>query len=246
MKTTTLKILSTATLIAATWLGSQTSDGAILIDDFTTVQIAVDANPTAGSSDIDALADAGVLGGSREFIANRTNPQTGTLQVKTSSNEFATEQFIFDQSSSTTRGIGSIVYDGSANGAVNTTGLGAPGEDLTAGGSLTFFVFKQLAVSGSGLILTVSLYDSVGVPSTAVINLVDGFEGDLAIPYATFTNPTTAAAVYGLRVDIDGRAVGARGSDLSFDLISSEVPEPASLGLIGSAGLLALRRRRRA
>jgi len=250
MKTTTLKTLSAVTLVAGCLMGSQASQASIIIDDFNSFQVAVDANPTAGSIDSATLADVNVLGGYREFIANRTNPTTGTLQVRTSSNEFGTNTFIFDQTSSTTRGMGSIIYDGDptqvlGESALNTTGL-APGVDLTAGGTLTFFTFKDLAVTGNGLVLTVSLYNSLGVASTATVNLVDtnGTSIDLLIPYATFSNPGTPSAVYAVKIDIDGRSTGARGSDLTFDLVSSEVPEPASLGLLGVGGLLALRRRR--
>jgi hypothetical protein len=167
----------------------------------------------------------------------------------TNTSDAGTSMFLFEQGSTTGRGVGSIIYDGgSAGSTVDPTGLG--GVDLTDGGTLTDFAFINMDVVGPGLVLTINLYDfTTSLASTYSQLLPNGFSGDLLIPYASFSNPATAMNVGAIEI-IDGTInASADGSDVSFDLLSStSVPEPAFASLVLLCGLLPLgmRPRRRA
>ncbi|MBA3313619.1 MAG: PEP-CTERM sorting domain-containing protein [Planctomycetota bacterium] len=229
-------------------LGSSPASGAVLIDSFTTPaegQIALDsiADGNAGKTSLDMLP---VLGGSREiFVFKTSQVGNGNQPVKASVNERDTAIFNFDQFSSTARGIGRLVYDGTADGQLTPQGF-ATGVDLTEGGANPGFRFEDVKVTGSGLMLTVNLFNHTSgqIFSSGPLTLVDGFLGELFLPFSTFTGAGgTASNVGAIEIVVDGSAENAFGSDLTFGLFSSgvpgptPVPEPASLALL-ACGLL--------
>lgn len=217
----------------------------LIIDDFNqpgSGQIAEDTtiggivvNSQSGLSD--------VLGGSRELFADKTGPSGSTTPVKISANEFNTDILNFDQFSSTARGTGRIIYDGFADGMLDPLGL--KGIDLTQGGLNQSFIFKDVAVTGSGLSLTVNLYNALtgNVYTTGPQLLSNGFLGILKFDYATdfsgLGGASTPLNVGAIEILIDGSSADARGSDLTFDLVTSAtVPEPSSMVLCGIASLV--------
>ncbi|MDQ3331152.1 MAG: PEP-CTERM sorting domain-containing protein [Planctomycetota bacterium] len=195
---------------------------------------------------------AGLLGMSREIIVNKTGQiGFGTQTVRASSNEVDTDIFNFDQFSSTARGTANLIYDGGADGMLSPMGLG--GVDLTQGGTNAGFVFENLTVTGSGLMLTVNLYNAAtGALFTSGAQLLtNGFMGDYVLLYSSFVGPggaLTPTNVGAIEIIVDGSAIVASGSDLTFALVSSAaVPEPSSMvlcGLLSLAGVgYRLRRR---
>jgi hypothetical protein len=209
-----------------------------------------------GMPDVSTLAGQPVIGGSREIFASTTSQiGGGTQPVKGSSNEFNTGIFNFDQYSATARGSVSLVYDGNANGVLNTMGLG--GIDLTQGGTNVGFLIQNLNVTGSGLQLSVNLYNAAtgALFSSGPVSLVNGFSGSFLLLYGSFTGPggvSTPTNVGAIEVVVDGSntvPIDAAGSDLTFTIIqSASVPEPSSMvlcGLLSLAGVGGHLRRRR-
>jgi hypothetical protein len=229
--------------------GAHSARAGLLIDAF-------DA-PDAGQITVDAVIDATtvrsslsglpVMGGSREIFVTKTSQiGSGNQPVKASVNENATQIFNFDQFSSTARGMAELIYDGGADNVLTPQGF-ATGVDLTSGGTNLFFTFQDVKVTGSGLLLTVNLFNKTSglVFSSGPQMLIDGFSGDLMLPFASFAGAGgTAANVGAIQIVIDGRAEAANGSDVTFSLFTSgepgppPVPEPASVALLACGVLL--------
>jgi hypothetical protein len=249
-------VLAVAASLASS-LGSE-ARADLVIDGFDSPiggQVASDST-IDGMPVISSLAGEPVIGGSREIFANKTGQiGGGTQTVKGSSNEFNTNIFNFDQFSSTARGTVALVYDGNANGVLNTMGLG--GIDLTQGGTNVGFLIQNLNVTGSGLQLAVNLYNATtgAVFSSGPVTLVNGFSGSFMLLYSSFTGPggvLTPTNVGAIEVVVDGSnsvPIDAAGSDLTFTIINSaSVPEPSSMvlcGLLSLAGIGGHLRRRR-
>lgn len=229
----------------------------LVIDAFTTPmggQIASDSTINLVPV-VSSLGGQPVLGTTREIFANVTSQiGGGTQAVKGSSNESDTGIFNFDQFSSTARGTVRLVYDGTADGVLDTMGLG--GSDLTEGGNNVGFLFQNLNVTGSGLMLTVNLYNAMtgAVFTSGPVSLLNGFNGGLLLLYSSFAGPggmLTPANVGAIEILVDGSTIApvdAAGSDLTFSLIQSvSVPEPSSMvlcGLLSLAGVGCQWRRR--
>lgn len=216
-------------------------------------QVAVDTTPGDGAV-VSVLAGQPTIGGSREIFVDKTGPVGSSTPVSASSNAFGSGIFNFDQFSSTAQGSARLVYDGAANGVLNPTGLAALDVDLTQGGVNTGLLLTGLQVVGSGLTITANLYNAVTglVYSSGAIPLINGYSGELFLPYALFTGPggpTTPSDVGAIEVLVDGTLPG---SDLTFEFVSSspvDVPEPSSLvllGLLGAVGGTGYYRRRKA
>lgn len=224
-------------------LSAATTRADLVIDAFTTPaggQVVIDSTAD-GNPVISSLGGQTVLGTTREIFVNKTGQiGGGSQEVKASSNEFDTEIFNFDQFSSTARGTARLVYDGGADGSLNTTGLG--GVSLTPSGEVGF-LFQNLNVTGSGLLLTVNLYNALSgdVYSSGPQLLVNGFNGSLLLLYSSFAGPggvLTPSNVGAIEIIVDGSSLTASGSDLTFDLIqSASVPEPSSMALCGLLSL---------
>jgi len=230
----------------------------VIIDSFSTPaggQVVVD-RVVDGQAVWNALDGQAVLGGSRELFSDKAGPSRGRPGVTVSANEFDTDLFSFDQYAASAIGSGRLVYDGYANGKLDHAGLG--GFDLTEKGVNTGLLFTDLSVVGSGLTVTVNLFDTLGgLFTSGPISLADGYSGDFFLPYVSFSGSSLAPGKTGA---IELIFSGTRaGGDLSFEALSSTrrpgeelatpvVPEPGTLALlsIGAAGMTvgAWRRRR--
>lgn len=244
-------------VVLVAWSPVSPARGDLIIDSFSSPPNGQDARDFTinGSPITSALDNLSVLGGSREIFTNKTGERisTGNPYVSASANLLDTDIFNFDQFSATARGTSQLIYDGNANNVLDVMGLG--GVNLTQGDLNAAFVFEQLSVTGSGLLLTVNLYNAATglAATTGPLLLQNGFFGDFVIPYMSFgpNGLATAMNVGAIEIIIDGSSDGTRfvpgigiipnasGSDLTFDLVTSAaVPEPSSMVLCGIASLM--------
>ena len=225
---------------------TSTAYGDLVIDDFATPtggQFAEDIQPN-GVGTWSKLGSQPVLGGARKIFTTTINGSGEEHGIRGEANGDGNEGiFAYDQYTSTYAGQGKLIYDGDATtDSINTGGLG--GIDLTGGGQLSSFLLENLVVTGSGLKLTVNLYDAAtgNVFTSGPQELINGFSGNLDLAYASFTGFGNALTNVGaIEVLIDGSEI--KGSDLTIGRLASTgvtppaVPEPSSLILAGLASI---------
>lgn len=223
----------------------QTSQGAILIDDFNTVQTITvtsgGANPkTATSSSAAPFA----IGGTRDFIVTRVG---GLSTITTSSNPFGGGAF-YHESGSATTGSTTIYYDGTADALLDTDGLG--GVNLTDVTGLGYAFFFENVLADLGAFIGIRVYSDSGDPleyseaSTTVP--VGGAFTDITVPFSIFTSgpngPADFSSVGAIEITIGNGSIPSL--DFQMDSITI-IPESSSTALLLGAGLLAFRRKRR-
>ena len=228
---------------------TSTANGELVIDDFTSPdggQFAQDNvdNDIGTWKSRDGLLP--VLGNSREIFVTKTQGNGDQQGIRAEANGSESDGiFAYDQYTSTYAGFGKLIYDGIANDALDKMGLG--GIDITGDGSNASFLFEDVAVTGSGLELTVNLYNAMNgnIFTSGPVALSDNFRGNFLIDYASFTGvggSGTLANVGAIEVLIDGQNV--TGSDMTIGRLTSTatqappaVPEPSSLILAGLASI---------
>ncbi|GAA5160628.1 PEP-CTERM sorting domain-containing protein [Viridibacterium curvum] len=222
---TTLKLLGAAAVTAMSF----NANAVLVIDSFTTPQGNTPATAIYDSvSDFTAVSNevaaAEALGGYRELIIDKTggDPDTNaTIKVAAGKLQYGNEPGVTS--------VGTVRWDG---------GLGASslgGLDLTSYGN-TFIVNVTFLDLASGFDITLKAYTGAAVSSYT-------FHGDAIGQYGVnFSNLLGAADLTSITA-LEMVITGSAGLDLSVD--SADIPEPASLALVGLSllGLGALRRR---
>ena len=225
-------------------LGLPLSASALSIDTFDTSQnVLIAPGPPNPQTVDDASAAAEAVGGSREIVLTRTGgfglagldaslSGAGLLSLSTGAAVVADAL---------------LVYDGSADGSVDPSGLG--GVDLTDGGASS--ILQVVARSDLDAVIRVQIHSGSATDYLfAEFNLTGAGTG--AGAFQTLQIPLAALVAEGLGADVAnvGAVVvaisGQPSVDLQIDSIGTIVPEPTSLILmgLGTAGLAIAGRRR--
>lgn len=229
-------------LAATLVLGLPLSAGAIGIDDFSTGQVASLGFGDPGPAD-NAAAAPEAIGGSREIILERSGVSLGTSSADSSLSDGG----LFSLSNGAgVSAVATLVYDGSADGTTNPNGLG--GASVIAGGETTLRVIARSDLDGTIRVqfhsgsATDYLYTDVAVTGA----------GSGGGAFTVFDIPLAALLTQGTGADLGNLGAiqaivsGEASIDLQIDSISTLVPEPAGVALmgLGLAGLTIAGRRR--
>jgi hypothetical protein len=225
----------------------------ITIDDFNTTQFLGigpgGVNPLTGSG---GVLDGNVVGGARSVTITRT-AGTGLQYVNVNSSIF---EF---NTGSADNAFGRILYDGDTNASLNTAGL-----NLNLSSSNYKFRFDSKSDNpGTGYVVlfsspTAYSYYQFALPdqgfaaafSTQSIALSAFLQGAPALVQADLglavaTSAVNLSQVGAIAVYFDGTAGAAAGLDAQLDLLElTDVPEPASFGLVGGVLIAAAFARR--
>jgi hypothetical protein len=198
----------------------------VLIDNFTngstSITIPIDADP---STDIDAVA--GVIGGERELMLDRTS--VGGLASAFINQIFQPPGEISLENGSGSTSVSMLTYNGV--GAVGLDdGMGPAGYDLTGMG-MNNSLFIDMISNDVGVTLKFDIMDTMMGTSTlsktlGILNTTDQY-----FVFADFMGTADFTKVSKIKLTI----TSVLNADIVFTLIDSRtnVPEPSSLALLG-------------
>jgi hypothetical protein len=202
------------------------AQAAIVIDPFTAEQyLEIFAEPIGPRTASDSLNPAGVLGGERDIVLERTSNNGGGVAGDISLSFVGAVAYASDVA---TTGRALIVYDGvDADAAINFTGLG--GVDLTEGGLNDRFDVGVASDLGSSMVITV--YTDATHYSTATIPVPADPTYTFHVsqlPFASFTpaGPGGGAvftSVGAITVAIDG-SIAATDVLVNYFVVTGEIP----------------------
>jgi hypothetical protein len=238
---TTRSSSTAAALLLALALTSSSSFAALVIDDFTTPQVAsVSGRRPHAFSSVNAPE---ALGGNRELRVTRTSRNRGTAQLDVGRSFSPGAAFSLGFG---TAGIASIVWDGlDRSRALNPRGL--CGLDLTEGGVNDRF--SLMAMADLGTEVTVRVYSGRHDWSEATLQIPAGLRAfqSFELPFDEFMAQCGSDGADFMRIGavsltFDGR----EGLDAGIRYFAV-VPEPGTglvaLGLIGAVSIIAVRRK---
>lgn len=204
---------------------------AVVIDACSASQQLVISGPPSGAMTLTgsaAGAGAGLLGGDRDVVIERTSTNAGPVELDVGT---AIPDTCTYASGSFTTGRAELSYDGQDGSPVlDPSGLG--GVDLTAAGSQTGL--RMFAASDRGATVVLTLYSnatacsaaSVTVPADPTFTIIS-----IDLPFSSFVTatgcagPANPAIIGAVTVRIDGATPAV---DLAIDLIETFGPPPPS------------------
>ena len=240
MKPSTCSVVVSAALLFAVTFTPSSISAALVIDDFTTPQVASVSGRRSHAFSSAAAPEA--LGGNREVHVARTSHNRGAAQLDVGSSLSPGAAFSLGFG---TAGLASIVWDGlDQNRRLNPRGL--CGLDLTEGGINDRF--SLLAMADLGMEVTVRIYSNRRDWSEATLHIPAGLRAFQAfeLPFDEFMARCGSNGADFTRIGaVSLTLAGGESLDVGIRYFAV-VPEPgtwlAGVGLLGAVSLAAFRR----